>query len=84
MEISYDERNGDETFGNETFVYPPETKFRYRNVKNASKVSYTNGEFRIRNEDFVYEMKAWDENFVSKMLYESFANELSYRGGGTI
>ena len=58
MEISYDEGFVYEIFGTETFVSPPETKFRYRNVKNASKVSYTNGEFRIRNEDFVYEMKA--------------------------
>ena len=58
MEISYDEGFVYEISGTETFVSPPETKFRYRNVKNASKISYTNGEFRIRNEAFVYEMKA--------------------------
>ena len=57
MEISYDESFVYETFGTENFVSPPETKFRYRNVKNASKVSYTNGDSRIRNEDFVYEMR---------------------------
>ena len=68
-------------FRGRNFVSPLIDEISISKRENGIGISYTNEGFRIRNEDFVYEIKGWRRNFVYQMRRKDFVNELSYRGG---